>query len=373
MQMNKLPEDSSNLDKVFSLLRLAPDHHEEALAYAKSIAGEFGDAIRYALGGERVRIGPSAELWIAAARSRSPWSNDDLVEEVHAGLGPDAAVAASYEYRTCSRDKWHHLKITCKPGCPNRVDPALVTVRFHCDPSSDRLSQEESTAGAIRWQQSIWPKARESYFAQGAEAIAGNLDWWEARWQNRCYLEPLLDADVPLRPMAVLLIVVGLAAKEPGEQGLATECLIAAIRDSRIAGDMLGATMAQLWPTGLIKMARWAKTLADAARVSPLHSQVVFDALQQTFQGDGKNLPRDVHALLDLFNEIAIETGSCVTADSTRDLLNQLKGRGKAGKAAAALLACQAKPDPSRNTKTMQLVLEERLSRAERWTSRLAH
>ena len=106
--------------------------------------------------------------------------------------------------------------------------------------------------------------------------------------------------------------------------------------------------MAQLWPTGLIKMARWGKTLADAARVSPLHSQVVFDALQQTFQGDGREpSTADVHALLDLFNEIAIETGSCVTADSTRDLLNQLKGRGKAGKAAAALLACQAKPDPS--------------------------
>ena len=178
-------------------------------------------------------------------------------------------MAAFYEAWAASREKWHYLRIKRYPKSAKRLDYSLVTTRFHVDLGGEVMFSRTG-AGAIPWLKSVWPIAGESFFAQGIEAIASNIDWWEARWENRAYLEPLLDADVPLRPMALLLLTLGLAAKEPGEQGLATEALIAAIRDGRIDGIKLGGAMAQLWPSGLIKMARWTKALADAARVLAL-------------------------------------------------------------------------------------------------------
>jgi hypothetical protein len=368
-EMNRHKEELSTIDIVFALLRVAPDHRGEALAMAEPLPGEQGTAIRYALGGKAARIGPTAALWVAAARCRSPWANDDRVEKSHPELGPDAGTAASYTIRARRRDKWLYLRIEREPKKSKSPDATLPTVRFHVDLGSEVMFGQTG-GGAIAWLQTIWPLARESFFAQGVEAVASNLDWWEARWGNRSYFEPLLDADVPLRPMALLLLTLGLAAREPGEQGLATDALIAAILDGRLDGHKLGSMMARLWPDGLIKMARWAKALADAARVSPLHAQAVFDTIERALQGDAEKLPRDCHALFDLFKELGVETGSRVQAEPTRKLLSAIKASGKTGKAAAELLALVEKPDHKRNTAIMQTVLEHRLLRAERWAMR---
>jgi hypothetical protein len=84
-------------DLIMALLRLAPGHRDEPLAAARHLRDESGSAIRYALGSESEPIGDSAPLWVAAARSRSPWSDDPAVEARHPGLGPDAGRAAIYD------------------------------------------------------------------------------------------------------------------------------------------------------------------------------------------------------------------------------------------------------------------------------------
>ena len=84
-------------DLIMALLRLAPDHRAEALAAARDLPDEPGAAIRYALGSENEPIGDSAPLWVAAARSRSPWNDDPAVLARHPGLGPDAGRAAIYD------------------------------------------------------------------------------------------------------------------------------------------------------------------------------------------------------------------------------------------------------------------------------------
>ena len=75
----RLPFAMPTEDLVMALLRLAPDHRGEALAAAKDLRDEPGAAIRYALGSKKEPIGDSAPLWVAAARSRSPWSDDPAV------------------------------------------------------------------------------------------------------------------------------------------------------------------------------------------------------------------------------------------------------------------------------------------------------
>src|SRR5207248_9350801 len=129
------------------------------------------------------------------------------------------------------------------------------------------------TVADLRCMLTVWPVQREVWFARVLPRFAQNLDWWEAVWANRALLEPLLDPDLPLQPMALMLLALGLAAKQPGESGLATDCLIAAIDDGRLDASRLGAALAFLAP--MTKCTRLARTLGQAARVSPLHLQVV--------------------------------------------------------------------------------------------------
>ena len=63
----------------------------------------------------------------------------------------------------------------------------------------------------------------------------------------RGFLIPLLNPDVPLRPMARLVIGAGLTAKVPEVTGLATDALIAAIDDGRIDAARLGESLRTVW------------------------------------------------------------------------------------------------------------------------------
>ena len=63
-------------DQVQAILRLAPDGREEATRRMDDVEGELARAVRYALGGDSDAIGPTAALWVAAARTRAPFDDD---------------------------------------------------------------------------------------------------------------------------------------------------------------------------------------------------------------------------------------------------------------------------------------------------------
>ena len=60
--------------------------------------------------------------------------------------------------------------------------------------------------------------------------LSRNLDWWEAQWENAAYLRQLLHSDVPMKPMATLVLAIGLAGKEPGQAAIAIDALVQAQR-----------------------------------------------------------------------------------------------------------------------------------------------
>ncbi len=99
-----------------------------------------------------------------------------------------------------------------------------------------------------------------------------------------------------MRPMARLVLAVGLSVKQPEIAGLATDVLVAAIDDGRLDGENLGESLAIAWQLRIetsthrsfdatipfepqsvpfVKPPRWAKALGDAARSSPLHAGVI--------------------------------------------------------------------------------------------------
>jgi Family of unknown function (DUF6493) len=348
--LESLNQEADPLDQIQALLRLAPDHRTIALKAARKIGGEFGAALRYALGGDE-KIGANPSLWVAAARARSPFTDDARLEREHPGLGPDASQAVNVE-----------------PTPPTRLVPEQVTVVMQPQPRTKDESYHvevwESVAD-LRCMLTVWTMQCEGWFARVLPRFADNLDWWEAVWPNRALLEPLLNPDVPLEPMALTMLALGLAAKQPGESGLATDSLIAAIDDGRLDASKLGAALAFLTP--LIKCARLARALSQAARISPLHLQVVAQVIQGALRGDPSHPPRDVQALLELLKESLLELGASVSDAEARAYLEKIETGGRTARLVRELLALEEKPEPSIRCQAWLRALEHRVGRAESW------
>ncbi len=386
----QLPIADEPGDLILAILRLAPDHRPAALADARDLRGEQGAAIRHALGGDGETIGPSNGLWVAAARARAPWDDDPAVEAKHPGLGPDAGRAANYHIDGKQMIGRHgtsaQLRITRDPAMPEREHGLLdlPTVLFH---SIQWLSGES-------WPNppSLWPSALESFFAVGAQQFVESSEATSDWQRSRGFLLPMLDPDVPLRPMARLLLALGLASKLPEIAGLATDVLAAAIEDGRLDAQTLGQSLLVAWqlrvetwayrpindplrgvPTSeaFVKPGRWAKTLGDVSRISPLHAGVIAGALEHVLADEttGNRTPASVLPLLELVREASIESGRAVSA-LARNYLGKLGTTGKTGRVARELLALPDAPLGPARTNARTQTLANRIARAERWAAR---
>jgi Family of unknown function (DUF6493) len=382
-----LPFAMPTEDLIMALLRLAPDHRGEALAAARDLRDESGAAIRYALGSEKEPIGDSAPLWVAAARSRSPWSDDPAVLAKHPGLGPDAGRSAIYDLDATGVDRSYDdplLNISLVPelpeGAADRAD--LPTVSFHACPIYPFFTNQWPSPATI------WPSALESFFADGLKWLVRATDNVTDGPKCRGFLIPLLNPDVPLRPMSRLVIGGGLTAKVPEVTGLATDVLIAAIDDGRIDAARLGESLRTVWrwevraPTrdtsrgrtnaessvGFAKANRWAKTLGDVARASAIHAHVIACALEQVLAdgATGRRASANVVPLLELLREASVTCGRAVSAEA-RANIEKIDTRGKTGHAVKSLLGFEDLPDsPMMRVLTFQ-ALAHRIARAERW------
>lgn len=354
------------LDLIQALLRLATDGRSGALTAAVPLTGEAAEALRYALGGEVAEIGPDAALWVAAARARAPLADDEHVEAVHPGLGPDAGQAARLVFHThdANGKPLPRPKLDRSPAPPTQLPTDLPTVLLHTPTQWRDLP-------TLRWQALVWPQHREAWFGMGVQVFLNNLDWSEAEWGNRAFLEPLLHPDTHPGPMGVLLLALGLAAKEPGESGLATDVYATLVQDGRLDGTNLGESLAILLDTGVIKPGRWAKTLGEASRASPLVAETTRLALETTLGRTAQRKPADLAPLLELFEELVERASASVTSEATREALGTLKS-GKAGQVARRLLELSRPGDETYRSATLRDLVGARLQRAERWQSGFA-
>lgn len=359
------------LDEILALLRLAPEGRSAALASLAQLDCEWLAPVRYALGAPDVApptalVGDDLAIWIAAARARSPWGLDARVASSGGDVGPDAATPATYRMRFEPRDyggKIHvHRVVEALPACSPGAAPELVTLTMHAAGRLDRSLLFEvggfggRTVGTCRWTATIWPLARESYFAGVANTCLENLDWWEAQWQNRALLEPLLDPGTPLRYVGLRLLVGMWGAQEPGEAGLAVDIGIQAIDDARLGTDNLSAGLTQFLGegAGVVKLGRWQRSLAQIAKASSVHGALIQGALQAAL-GVCQPWPKDIGQLLELLSELSVELDLPIEHPGLRAALSNVRG-GKSGKLAKQLL--ELRPTEARRAAAQSLLSE---------------
>ena len=360
-RVNELTDAPDDSDVVLALLRLAPDNRKGLVKKLKTrLAGEWLDAIKHGLGAAKVKIGKSTHLWAAAARARCPFDEDKAVTQKFSRLGIGCGLPVKYKLKHSSykHGKWTTYNIGAEPDTkkklPKKQNPLIPT----------EVTEESGgvpfNAGTVDWLATLHPVNRTSFYAAGIGAMSNNLDWWEAEWQNRNVLLPLVNSDEPISEVALTLLLIGLGAKEPGEHGLAADIVINAILDGRIGSDSFGQILSDHIPAKLLNLTRLAKRFEDIGSQSILHAYVIFRSWELALASGFSEVPKGLGDILELLIEFCARYGFGLSEQKAIEYLNSLTGSNKSTKAARNLLEYDRDFDFS---EVVTLALQSRLDR----------
>lgn len=385
-------------DQILALLRLAPDYRSKGLRAARDIDGEWGAALRYALGGTVVK-GKTRSLWVAAARARAPFDQDtQLAKSFGAGVrGADLPplLTPHVSYRSYGSAKMYAVAAVAADGrvggdigderAGQRSGPLADSER--CLPTVDLAEPARLTSlraydthdgfRAGGWAPALWPQHPEPLFAVAALAacmIDGNDYDRPGNVPLADGLKLILDPDVPIGAMALFMLCRGLNAIDAAAVQATVDALIAAIDDGRLDGDTMGQAMHAFLTTGLVFGKRWPDRLKEVARSSSLGRQVVRRALERAMHpATPLRKLRDVHAWIETLHELSIEAGEAIDDPVAREGLAQFLKAGKARKPAQALLDFASAEQAAHRAAAAAYAIRQRLARAERWATLTTH
>jgi hypothetical protein len=339
-------------EQVFALLRLVPasvdaDAARTALLEAMRLKDQpLVHALRHALGDAvdvpHAREANARALFVAAARIRVPQADDAPTLAAYGCLGPGGPAAARLDWHVTSSAPsegsyvFHTLHITHSPPL-QAVDANHFGIALCTKHLTGRQWGTETDASHIRFAASLLPSDLEPFFAEAARAIGNNLDWWEAQWQNRAYLDVLLEPTTPMTPMACLALGLALAGKEPGQTALAVDALARSVQDGRLNLTELGNTLARLWATPLVKGARYGKSLAAATQAHASMPAAMFALLCAMVEMRPDTPRKDLAPLLELLLELKLAQGWALPA-RTVTALTSMRLSGKSKVAARGIL-----------------------------------
>jgi hypothetical protein len=367
-------------DLIQALLRMTPDHRQEACQAVANIHGNVGRVIRWALDGDEQpqrNDRSEASLWLAAGRARSPKARIEMLTGFKLNrVGPDGIEPATYLWQATTKevkDPWssqvYHLsQLDLKPrpaGPTGKKLADLPTVALH-KKGGHWVIHHPDIPWLVHWIKQIWPQNVDPFFAAGAVALASRIDDNSSNWYpNFVYVTPLLEPDRPLSEMAILVLWLALVGKDADARGYAIDAVAEAIQDGRAHPDILGPVLIQLSQGGWLKLNRLAASLGEVARLSAWHQFVIVRVLE-AWLAARTDLPRDAHHILSLLLELltSLDLG---LAEKARVPLEQKKGSSKTAKTARAILD---RSGSDRSLKTSQALIEQlrsRIERAERW------
>lgn len=316
---------SSLEEQVRALLRLPAGDWPAARARARTLApSDFSAALRYALGdapGDDIPVGANRALFVAAARIRHPNDDDALLARACGDMGQDGAAIARYRWSASSREShgtiFHEPCWTVTPvSTSDRPSLRCAGTTRWCTPGAAKAFGRAAKACCYTVRgASIFPSNLDAFFANGAVDLCSNRDWWEARWQDKAYLVLVSDASVPMTPLATRVLACALGGKEAAQTAVAVDAFVAACVESRLDAAVLGGTIRELLETQLGLAARYATSLAMAARAHPAMPAAVVAALCALIGFEGARPPKDTGALLELLHELAVANGLPVSPE----------------------------------------------------------
>lgn len=314
---------SSRADFLVGLMRLAPESVAQARGELGALADEpLSQALKFALG-EDVKV-RDPELSGAARRMREICSGADPVEYVW-----------KVESQVYGNNKLHTRVSVQRKGDDANADPVTALENSILRDRSDLWYHFPTVGGidegSILYFASLLPADLELLFADGAAILSRNIDWWEAQWENAAYLRQLLHPDVPMKPMATLMLALGLAGKEPGQVAIAVDALVQAHSEGRLDVALLAADIRECLRAEHAACARYAKSLRAALRIDASVAPALAAILSEAVAARPADPPKDSAAIMELLLELAVGQGLSVP-EATSAVLEgmQIGGKGKA-------------------------------------------
>lgn len=320
-------------EQVRAILRLVPGPATDAVrALAALGQTPLVQACRHALGDQVDMSGESA-LFLAAARIRHPGGDDPRALQAFGDTGPDGALAARFEW---SARKWHDeldsymIELTV-PDMRCLPDQRFIAMRRHSARHALGSGYFSWGEGNLLYAASILPGSLETFFSYGALEMGQNIDWSEANWHHKAYLALLIDPTVPVTPPALKLMALALAAKEPGQLAMAVDAFVAGVLEQRFDVPALAGEIRWILLSKIGKGARYAKSLASAARADPAMPAAVIKALCTMLDIGEAAAPKDTGALLELLIELSVGNTLELPAGARARIARlKLTGKGKA-------------------------------------------
>jgi len=341
-------------EQIQALLRLAPDHRQADLAEVAEIDGEFGDALRFALGSDRDGPDPATQLWEAAAEARWPRRPGDVhrVEVVSHSWGAMATVR-------------HPQRVPFDIFLERRAKGINPAQGLHA--GAAKLWWQPSRAAASWWA-TVWPACPDAFLAAEIDHVQGGLDGPSVQWSGEW--EPLFDPEVPAVPVARMLLLLGLSARHAGVSILARDALVAMIADGRLDGDALAETLRLVLPTNVVAHSRWLAAFREVARLSPLHLWTLREAIAGAVDALPAKPPARACAVLEVLHEWSVEGERAVTG-AARAHLQTMTG-GKLARLAKSIGELADNPSGRVRRAAGQAALASRLERARLYQARWA-
>ena len=383
-------------DQCVALMRLSPEHRSEALAAAETLPGEWGAALRYALGGDE-EIGSTLSLWVAAACSRAPFGKDEkltgLVKHAEfASVPPTFSAEISWDMSR-GETGWAYFKIKgSRPGAAAVDFGSEMLAIKNDDESGPANAQDSLTAVALSepkflcwldpartspynlygsWARALWPQNVEPVFALSTKAscmLDGVVGFEPATEPLAEGLTAMFDTDVALGPMAYVMLARGFNTLDKPAAVATVDAMIATIEDGRFDADAFGEAMHQLLMGGIVVAKRWQPRLLDVARSSPLASFCIQHALQRALHpGEPQRPMRNMHAWLEVLLELSVDAGAAIDDELCREGLERHFNSGKAKTIARKLLGLKPNNPERHNAAAAAVALDGRIARAERW------
>ena len=387
-QYSHLKLQPDKVDFIQAILRLAPDHRPAALVQAAAIAGEFGETLRYALGGGALEKISTPEYWVAALRARDPSGSNAQLRLLLPKFGPDGPAAAEYEVDMGPvREFAKEMSGFGSPGLPDflrvkSADPnfptdigtgvGIMTMARYQQAMAHRsryafyptiMLHDNMTQFSTGLESYWWLHNRESLLALYAKRMLLNIQSIGSYWHSEFDL--IFDPDISMAENGRYFLCLAMSSKNNDLSRLAVDGLIAAVGERRIGAQAYGQVMSQFLPTGVITAVRWIRGLRDTARVSELHAFFVWRAvgvvIAQAAVSSTQQIP-----FLELLTEIQLEHQFALD-DDLSGALSGITGSGKGAKLAKALLAFNPAPAASSQSQAALQCFQSRLGRAERW------
>lgn len=337
IESNEKRTEHGDDDKVLALIRLKPENREAALKTferSKPSKCEWTDAVRYALGAENVKIGKTPHLWIAAARSRTPFGDLPALEKRFPNYGPDTGIAATYHFEIWKgRHNEETLVAVTLPNMPERLrDWNLYPIlTLHEDSHQDYQERD----GLFPWFLSIWPQNLDPAISLSISSHSQNLDKNYDYGFHYALRAIAASTTGSLRPLAVSALFLGIGMKCSSTSATATDTLITVIGDGLLNATHAAPSVRELLETDFLTLSRWIKPLNTVAQQSSLHAIFVHELLQ----GIVESLPpASLGSFLELFYELSLSHEKPIASVSCRDYLQSLTGSAKAAKLAKKLL-----------------------------------